>query len=339
MSEEIQKPKEMSKAKANIALRITGFDPVTLEEAWRFSEALAASEMIPERFQNKPGDCLIVLDLAKRLNCSWLAVMQHVYSVYGIIGMEAVLVVGLVNQSGLYVDPLEYEVQGNDAFADDYKVRACATSSSTGTVLHGPWIDWKLVKGEGWSGRKDRKGNLISKWLTMPEQMFHYRAASWFQRRHCPEVTMGMLTTDNITDMPRKHVDSRTFDVAQKEETEKIQKEAGSKPVDVNPETKEPAVSDKEAAATKAKADAEKAKLVKADKAAKAKAAREAKKKAKSKDALPKYHCDGPGCKKPSFNKPNATDQVKGSQCPNCFSWSTHLNEQPVDSAILAEND
>ena len=192
--------------KANLAMTRRGFEPTTIEGAWRLADALAGSEMVPDAYRNKPRDCLVVLDLAARLGASWLAVMQHVYSVHGRVSMESALVTALVNQSGMFVDPLEYEVVGEDSSKPDYKVRATAKRKSTGTVLYGPWIDWKLVKAEGWSGKKE------SKWQTMPEQMFHYRAASWFQRRHCPEVTMGMLTTDEAVEIGPKHVDSTVIE-------------------------------------------------------------------------------------------------------------------------------
>jgi len=201
-----KEPAKLPEQKAGLAMTRNGFAPTTMEEAWRFANALSESGMVPERYIGKPRDCLVVLDLAARLGSSWLAIMQHVYSVHGRVGMESALVTALVNQSGKFVDPLEYEVQGKEANGPDYKVRAYATRGSTGTVLYGPWIDWKLVKGEGWDSKTG------SKWNTMPEQMFHYRAAAWFQRRHCPEVTMGMLTTDEAADIGPRHVDSKVVE-------------------------------------------------------------------------------------------------------------------------------
>jgi len=199
-------PAKPAVPKPALAMTRHGFAPTTMEEAWRFATALAESDMVPDRYRDKPRDCLVVLDLSARLGSSWLAVMQHVYSVHGRIGMESALVTALVNQSGMFADPIEYEVKGDDASKPDYKVRAHATRKSTGTVLYGPWIDWKLVRAEKWDSKDG------SKWRSMPEQMFHYRAAAWFQRRHCPEVTMGMLTTDEAADIGPKQVDSTVIE-------------------------------------------------------------------------------------------------------------------------------
>lgn len=269
-AEQAKKPEApKSIEKANLAMTRRGFEPTTIEEAYRFAQALSESGMVPDRYRGKPRDCLVVLDLSARLGCSWLAIMQHVYSVYGRVSMESALVSALVNQSGIFVDPLEYEVQGKDVSNDDYKVRAYAKRKSTGTVLYGPWIDWKLVKAEGWYGKKD------SKWQSMPEQMFHYRAASWFQRRHCPEVTMGMLTTDEAAELPPKHVESTVVEpgvAALKErltEREKAQKggngeEKADKQIEdaivnsAEPEPVDPALRDPE---TEKKAGEQKEKL------------------------------------------------------------------------------
>lgn len=113
------------------------------------------------------------------------------------------------------------------------------------------------------------------------------------------------------------------FVTAQANATKRIEAEAGSEPIDTTFESDGPAVGTDEAAATKAKVDAEKKKLADAEKKAKAKAARDKKK--KSKDALPKYHCDGCG---KDFDEATNEDVVKGTQ-HSCLSWNTRVNRQP----------
>lgn len=201
-------PKIEKASPPSVALTRRGFDPQNYEEACLFAKALAeSSQLVPPSYHGKPGDCIIALDLAARLDAPWLTVMQHVYTVHGRPAMDAALSTALVNRSGRFVDPLEYEVQGEKATNGEYRVRAFAKCSHTGKVLYGPWIDWPLVKAEGWY---DKPG---SKWKTMPEQMFHYRAASWFQRRYCPELTMGMLTTDEAADLPESPISVEDRDV------------------------------------------------------------------------------------------------------------------------------
>ncbi len=224
---EVDKPLVPAGPKPQLSMTAAGFVPTNMDEAWRFANALSRTNMVPQNYRDKPDECLIVLDLAARLKTNWLAVMQHTYDIHGRLGFEAKFVLALINRSGLYVDPLEYEVKGENADDDDYAVRAYATSRKTKKILYGPWITWKLVKAEKWSSKKE------SKWLTMPEQMFHYRAASWFKNRHCPEVTIGIQTIEDIEDAPeRKPVESLTYGETEQQTQEQIEAEQGSQPVE-----------------------------------------------------------------------------------------------------------
>ena len=51
-----------------------------------------------------------------------------------------------------------------------------------------------MAKDEGWYGKSG------SKWQTMPELMLQYRAAAFFARTNCPEITMGMYTSEEYSD-------------------------------------------------------------------------------------------------------------------------------------------
>jgi hypothetical protein len=52
-----------------------------------------------------------------------------------------------------------------------------------------------LAKKEGWYAKQG------SKWVTMPQQMLMYRAASWFVRAYAPELAMGLQTAEEIRDV------------------------------------------------------------------------------------------------------------------------------------------
>lgn len=170
-------------------------DSKRFEHMWRVGKLFAASDLVPPHYQNKPENCFLATQASVRLGIDPLMFMQNTCIVHNKPGMEAKLVIALINSSGLFRDSLDYEVEGDDATKPDYRVRAWAVRKSTGKVIYGPWIDWKLVKAEGW----DKKNG--SKWLTMPAQMFHYRAAAFFSRLHCPERLMGMATADELDDI------------------------------------------------------------------------------------------------------------------------------------------
>jgi hypothetical protein len=52
-----------------------------------------------------------------------------------------------------------------------------------------------MAKAEGWSTKNG------SKWLTMPELMLRYRAAAFFARLYAPDITLGMMTAEEVVDI------------------------------------------------------------------------------------------------------------------------------------------
>lgn len=233
--EKTQSAKAIEKVKKP-ALPMTqvGFQPVDMESAYRMSEWMAQSDMMTPSYRGKPANCLFLLDMSMGLGVRWQFLMQHLYMVHDRPALDAQATLGLINRSSLFTDPLEYEVEGDDPRDKNYRVRAYATREATGKVLYGPWIDWMLVRGEGW----DKKSG--SKWLTMPEQMFHYRAASWFANRHCPEVKMGMPTLEEAQEIPRLHVESVTYDQAKEIAAQEVADQTGTVEVEIGVPADEP---------------------------------------------------------------------------------------------------
>lgn len=180
-------------------------DVSRFEQIQRAAAVFSASQLVPECFQGNIANCIIGMEMAMRMRMSPLMLMQGTYIVHGKPGIEAKLAIALINSSGLFLDSLDYEVEGNDPRADTYRARAFAVRKSTGKRVDGPWIDWKIVKAEGWEGKAG------SKWKTIPGLMFQYRAAAWFGRLHCPERLMGMQTTDEVRDSydPQQQVTER----------------------------------------------------------------------------------------------------------------------------------
>jgi hypothetical protein len=170
------------------------------EHAQRMAQALSASAIVPRDYIGNVPNCLIALDVAMRMNVGPLAVMQNMYVVHGKPGFEAKLVAAAVNACGRYST---LRAVCNGKTGDDYGYRAEATEISTGEKLVGTTVDWRMVKAEGWNQDKplrDGKGVQRSKWNTMPEQMFKYRAMSFWQREFDPGLTMGISTIDEIID-------------------------------------------------------------------------------------------------------------------------------------------
>jgi hypothetical protein len=170
----------------------------------RAAKCLTASCLVPDIYQGEKGlaNAIIALEMANRMGANPLMVMQNLYVVYGRPGWSAQFQIATVNSCGRF-SALRYETRPEGAAATDqkYECRAVATEKVTGEKLYGTWITWAMVKGEGWDSRKNKDGKCISKWPTMAEQMFRYRAAAFWTRSYAPEICMGLHTVEEIEDM------------------------------------------------------------------------------------------------------------------------------------------
>lgn len=176
----------------------TGLSTIWTDDAkWKVAmsrvKALAASDLVPDNYKNKPANCLIALDLSNRMKVSPLMVMQNLYVVKGKPAWSGSYCISAVNNSGFY-SPLEF-IRILDDKGEVKGYYAQATDLRTGRVCEGSPVTWDMVKGEGWY---DKPG---SKWKTMPDQMFRYRAASFFVRAFCPEILNGIQEVGEVQDV------------------------------------------------------------------------------------------------------------------------------------------
>lgn len=164
-------------------------DSGMMSQGIKMAKMLASSDLVPEQtYKNKPANCLIALDLANRMNFPPLLVMKHLFIVKGKPGWSGKFCISIINSCGLF-SPLEFITR------EDGSTYAQATRISTGKLCVGPAVTWDMVKAEGWLDKN------VSKWKTMPELMFKYRAASFFAGTFCPEKLEGIPTVEELKDV------------------------------------------------------------------------------------------------------------------------------------------
>lgn len=161
----------------------------------RMGQMYASASIVPDTYKGNVGNCAIAVDMANRMNINPLMVMQNIYIVHGMPSLSTKFLVSCINASKRFT-PLRYEFKGEEG-KDDYGCRCYAYEASDtahSEPLYGDWITWRMVNAEGWSKKSG------SKWLTMPNQMFRYRAAAFWQRVYCPEISMGFITSEEAYD-------------------------------------------------------------------------------------------------------------------------------------------
>jgi hypothetical protein len=158
--------------------------------ALKMANALSSSTIVPKDYQGNIGNALIALEMSNRLGTSPLMVMQNLYIVNGRPAWSSQYIIAMINSSKKYKTELQYCFEGKGdnlscyAFAEDYNDHK----------VKGPTITMEMAKAEGWVSKTG------SKWKTMPEVMIRYRAASFFGRLNCPDMIMGIYSTEEVVD-------------------------------------------------------------------------------------------------------------------------------------------
>lgn len=162
------------------------------EDAQRIAKMLATSDLVPKNYQGNIPNTMIALEMANRINVSPFQVMQNLDIIQGRPSWRSTFIIAALNSCGRF-KPLKFEFVGADSKSDDYGCRAY-TDDLDGNRINGPLVTWLMVKSEGWLSKPG------SKWKTMPELMFQYRAASFFGRLYAPDILNGMQSVEEIRD-------------------------------------------------------------------------------------------------------------------------------------------
>lgn len=209
-------PAPLTPRSSNLATLAVFSSMDSFGDAQRIATALAKSSMVPDAYRENIPNCLIALEYAGQVRMSVMAVMQNLHIIQGRPSWSAPFLIATVNSTGLFT-PLRYEKKGDGKLVKikvttwegpkdarkpketeyqipDIAYRVKVTERATGTPIYGPWVSMEMAYLEGWALRP---GN---KYKTLPDQMLSYRAAAFFTRLYCPELSMGMHTTEEAQD-------------------------------------------------------------------------------------------------------------------------------------------
>jgi hypothetical protein len=163
----------------------------TLRIARNFAQDLSKSTMIPMQYQNNYANCLVALEYANRTGQSPLQVMQSLNVIQGRPSWDSKALIGMINTSGKYDHDLRFTYGKNDKGEID----SCfAWTKKNGEIIEG--IPYTMAKAE--------KEGLLKKnnsfWGKDHVLMLTYRAVSRFASINCPEITLGLYTTEEVRD-------------------------------------------------------------------------------------------------------------------------------------------
>lgn len=166
-------------------------DAKTYNTAFKMAKILSTSSIIPQGYQQKPGDCLLAIDMANRMNISPITVMQSSQVVRGNFSWKGSACKSMIDGCGRYLSSEYVEVgeRGTDSWG--YYLQAV---DRNGKIINGVTVTVAMAKKESWYERNP-------KWETMTELMLKYRCASFFAKTECPSVLMGFQTSEEYQDI------------------------------------------------------------------------------------------------------------------------------------------
>ena len=164
-------------------------DTARFEHAWRIAGVFSASQLVPAHLRGKREDCLIALHMAQRLDEDPLIIMQNIVVISGKPGWLTQYMIARANRSGIFRGRITWSAKGS---GETLLVTAKATLADTGETVDAS-ADMKMAKAEGWTKNP--------KYQSMAEHMLRYRSATMLIRLYCPEVMLGMQTSDELEDM------------------------------------------------------------------------------------------------------------------------------------------
>jgi len=184
--------KEVAKIKMEKA-DVSIFSTIESFEHWqRVAKMISSSDIVPKAYHGNVSNTMIAIELANRIGISPFMVMQNLDVIQGRPSWNSTFIIAALNSCGRF-SAIRFVFEGKEG-TDEYGCRA-VSKDSEGLILTGPLVNWKMVKDEGWLSKAG------SKWKTMPELMFQYRAASFFGRLYAPDILKGMHSADETMDI------------------------------------------------------------------------------------------------------------------------------------------
>lgn len=159
----------------------------------------AQSQLVPKHLQGKVQDCLILMNMAMRMQEDPLLVLQNCFVVSGTPGFKTQFLIARANASGQLkskirwnVERLEPPVLKVEGF-EMPNLRVTAQAVDNFGELMEASVTSDMALREKWTSNP--------KYRSMPEHMLRWRAAAFLIRLYMPEVMMGMQTIEEIEDV------------------------------------------------------------------------------------------------------------------------------------------
>tara|TARA_B100000614_G_scaffold61502_1_gene54420 strand:+ start:1050 stop:1694 length:645 start_codon:yes stop_codon:yes gene_type:complete len=164
----------------------------SFEFAQRQAKSLCESNLVPTQYQGQEGlpNCLVALEMSKRMNLSPLTVMQNLNVIHGRPSWSAQFISSIVIGCNRFKN-FDYVVEGS---GESLFVQCTAIRLEDNKLVKGTAVTMKMAQQEGWTLKN-------KKYQSMPEIMLKARAATFFGRQYIPDLLLGVQTSEEVIDI------------------------------------------------------------------------------------------------------------------------------------------
>ncbi len=197
--------------KTPVALGAHGVTVRSLEELWRFSQVIAASDLAPKDYYKKPANVAVALEMGMELGLRPMQAIQSIAVINGRPSIYGDAMLALVQSSGL-LDDIEEYVEGEG----DSMTAVCITKRRGRSKPHRTEFSVADAKAAKlW----DKDGP----WKQYRRRMLQFRARGFNLRDVFPDVLRGMIAFEEARD-------AEAIDITPRSETATDQPMAAAKP-------------------------------------------------------------------------------------------------------------
>jgi hypothetical protein len=171
-----------------------GVAPKSIEEAWRLSNFIAKSELVPKGYRGRPTDVLVAIQYGMEVGLPPMAALNSVFVTNGRPQLWGDGLLAVVMASRKYRDHDEYYMVGGER--RDYLVAADLQKDDTMAVVTFWRTDTQRPRTATFSIAKAKKAGLWSKqgpWQEYPDRMLMMRARGFAAHDCFPDVLRGMV--------------------------------------------------------------------------------------------------------------------------------------------------
>ena len=175
----------------DLVKRETSFSlrPSNLQEAMKFSEIIANSDMVPKDFRGKPGNVLVAVQYGAELGLAPMQALQNISVINGKPSVWGDALLAIVRGSQLCEDVAE-RIEGDG----DNAVAICVAKRRGASPVEGRFSVADAKKAQLWGKQ--------GPWMQYPKRMLQMRARGFALRDAFPDLLRGIITAEEALDHP-----------------------------------------------------------------------------------------------------------------------------------------